>query len=439
MIEKYQQSTPRSKEFWTRALRVFPGGVSHNIRTFGFDCCGAYPPFIKRADGSHIWDIDDNQYVDWWMTHFASILGHNHPKIREAIQQQLDYGVHFGIPNEYQVIFGEKLQKAIPYFKKLRFTATGSEATMYAARLARSFTSKHLVAKAKGGWHGGSDTLGYHLFYPYSDQQFFGGISFDFNNRESVDSMLNTHGKELAAIIIEPMLGAGGGIAPDSEFLPYLREETESRGILLIFDEIITGFRLSFGSAGKEIFGVEPDLLTLGKIIGGGMPLGIYGGREDIMKLATPGIEGGCWVGGGTFSSHPLSMIAGIVTLDELQLLKNEYLKLNQNGEKLRKEINDVLKDEKVLALATGMGSIIFIHWLKKELKNGAITGNMIAEALDHERMDYFQGKLLENGVFGFHGLGALSFNHSENDLNFTLEMVSKGVNELKRKNGLSS
>lgn len=435
MLEKYKQSSPKSDALWNRATNLFPGGVSHNIRTFGLDRCDAYPPFMKKGDGSHLWDTDGNEYVDWWMTHFAAILGHNPPSVREAIQRQMADGIHFGAPNEPQVIFGEKLREAIPYLARMRFTSTGSEATMYAARLARSFTNKRLIAKARGGWHGGNDALGYHVSHPYADEPSYDGVSFEFNDRESVEILLKTHGKELAAVILEPVLGAGGGITPERDFLPFIREETETRGILLIFDEIITGFRLRFGAAGKEIFGVEPDLLTLGKIVAGGMPLGVYGGREDVMALAVPGVTGGCWVGGGTFSSHPLSMVAGIATLEELQSLKDEYKILNRRGVKLCKRLNDLFESEGARALATGAGSMIFIHWLRKTLDDSPLTGSKMGEALDHDRLNHFQGLLVEQGIFGYDGLGALSFAHSDEDIERTYEAIAKIIPNLRTEN----
>ncbi|MFW9917914.1 MAG: aspartate aminotransferase family protein, partial [Candidatus Thorarchaeota archaeon] len=422
--------SPTSEKLWKRALRLFPGGISHNIRTFGLDRCGAYPPFMKKADGSHLWDEDGNEYVDWWMTHFAAILGHNHPAVREALQEQLTKAIHFGTPNDLEVIFGEKLREAIPYLGQMRFTSTGSEATMYAARLARFFTNKRLIAKVEGGWHGGNDALGYHISHPYSDEPFFDGVSFEFNNRESLETLLKKHGEELAGIIVEPVLGAAGGIPPDPEFLKLLREETEAREILLIFDEIITGFRLRFGAAGREVYGVEPDLLTLGKITAGGMPLGIYGGREDVMALATPGKAGGCWVGGGTFSGHPLTMAAGIATLNQLQTHKDDYPALNKRGDTFRKRLNNLFESENARALATGAGSMIFVHWLQMEL-DSPLTGGKIGKALDHDRLNYFQGLLMEQGVFGYHGLGALSFSHSDEDLEKTFEAVVKAVPHL--------
>lgn len=432
MLEKYRRTTPASRQLFDRAQHLFAGGVNHNLRTFGLVRSGAYPPFMRKANGSHIWDVDGNEYIDWWMVHYSAILGHNHPKVIKAIQTQLENGCHFGTLNEPQIQFAERLQKAVPGLAKMRFCSTGSESTMYAVRLARLYAQRPLVAKALGGWHGGNDALAYHLKYPFDDAPFFNGVSFDFNDRDSVDMMMRKYGKDLAAVIVEPVLGAGGGLPPEQDFLRYLREETQKRGILLIFDEIVTGFRLRYGSAGKSIFGAEPDLMTLGKIVAGGMPLGVYGGREDIMSLAAPGAAGGRWVGGGTFSDHPLSMAAGIATLDVLLSIKDKYATLNNTGDKFRAHVNEIFEQEKVNALATGYGSIAFIHWLKHEAPSPPLTGRKIGEAIDNDGLEMFQALLLEKGVLGYHGLGALSFVHSDKDLDDTLNAISAVAKEMK-------
>jgi glutamate-1-semialdehyde 2,1-aminomutase len=426
MLEHYKEVTKKSKANWDRSRKIFPGGMSHNIRSFGLDRVDVYPPFIQRGDGCHIWDVDGNEYIDYWMTHFSLILGHNYPAIRKAILDKLDNGVHLGALNEPQIEFGELLQDAIPYMKLLRLTTTGSDATMYSTRLCRLFTGKRLVGKVNGGWHGGNDALCYHLHYPFKDEPFFNGVSFEFNDRNSLDALLKAHGKELAAIIIEPVLGAGGGLAPEPDFLPYLREETENRDILLIFDEIITGFRLCFGTAGNGVYGVEPDLVTLGKIVAGGMPLGVYGGREDVMALAAPGAPGGRWVGGGTFSAHHLTMESGKATLNALKAHKDKYSQLNQRGTKFREEITAIFEREQIPALVTGEGSIVFLHLLKSPLTEKYPTASQIGEIFDKEHTDLFQATLVEEVIFGYHGLGALSFTHSEADLNQTLEAIEK-------------
>jgi glutamate-1-semialdehyde 2,1-aminomutase len=240
--------------------------------------------------------------------------------------------------------------------------------------------------------------------------------------------MLKKHGKNLAAVIVEPVIGAGGGIPPIDGFLPYIREETASRDILLIFDEIITGFRLRYGTAGDKIFGAEPDLLTLGKAAAGGMPLGVYGGREDVMALAEPGAEGGRWVGGGTFSSHPLTMAAGLAVLEQLRGKGDEYKRLNTMGDNFRKRLNEMLQEMNAPLLGTGFGSINFISYLKLVPKEPIKTPGQLGGLFNWNKQDIFQGFLMQEGIFGYHGLGALSFTHSEEDIERTLLGISNAI-----------
>jgi glutamate-1-semialdehyde 2,1-aminomutase len=431
MLEEYNARTPKSAALWKRAVNLFPGGVSHNIRTFGMPGCGSYPPYITRGKGGHIWDIDGNEYIDWWITHYSMILGHNDPVVRQAIMDRLQNGHHFGAPNEPQVEYGEQLKKAVPVLEKMRFTATGSESVMYSSRLARLFTGRNLIGKSLGGWHGGSDALAFHIGYPYKDSPYFDGVSFDYNDRESLDDMLREHGKDLAAIVVEPVIGAGGGIPPQDDFLVYLREETESRDILLIFDEIITGFRLRYGSAGDAIFGVKPDMLTLGKAAAGGMPLGVYGGREDVMALAAPGAKGGRWVGGGTFSSHPLTMVAGLAVLRRLMEHRRQYHRLNRMGDDFRTRLNEQLSEMNAPLVGTGYGSINFVSYLKSRLDGLPKTPRQLGALFDHKMQDIFQGHLMQEGVFGYHGLGALSFTHTEKDTERTLWAIVAAIDKM--------
>ncbi|MFX1318245.1 MAG: aspartate aminotransferase family protein [Promethearchaeota archaeon] len=430
MLERYRQASPKSRQLWERAKKVFCGGINHNIRTFGLGSANAHPPFMQRGEGCHIWDVDGNEYIDYWMTHYCMILGHNHPQILLALEQQLREGWHLGALNEAQVLYAEKLQTIIPELEKMRFCTTGSESTMYATRLARLFTGRKLVAKAWSGWHGGNDALSYHNKYPFTDEPYYNGVAFDYNDTTSVDRLMKKHGKQLAAVIIEPVLGAGGGIEPDSEFLPYLREETESRDILLIFDEIITGFRLCYGSAGTQVFGVKPDLQTHGKIIASGLPIGVYGGRADVMKLAVPGVPSGRWVGGGTFSSHPLTMVAGITTLEILESYKQKYTALNKRGDQLRRQINNIFRRANANKVAMGKGSILFIHSLKEPLEEGLITAGRLGKVFDTEQTNLFQSRLLEEGVFGYHGLGGVSFVHTDEEFSKTLKVIENIVTE---------
>jgi len=302
---------------------------------------------------------------------------------------------------------------------------------MYATRLARLFTKRKLIGKSLGGWHGGNDALTYHITYPYSDTPLYDGVSFDFNDRDSFDLMLKTHNKDLAAVVVEPVVGAGGGLASEDDYLRYLREETESHDILLIFDEIVTGFRFIFGSAGDNIFGAKPDLLTLGKAAAGGMPLGVYGGREDIMDLATPGAIGGSWVGGGTFSSHPLTMTAGISVIDQLRKKKDEYPTLNKMGDSFAVKLDDILSDTKFKAIGTGYGSLRFISCIKKIPDSPITTPKQLGKLFDHERQDTLQSCLMQEGILGYHGLGALSFAHTDDDIEKTLTGISRAIEKM--------
>ena len=428
MLEDYTARTPKSRELWKRAVTLFPGGVSHNIRNFGMPGCGSYPPYVSHGKGSHIWDVDGNEYIDWWITHYSLILGHDDPVVKKAIIDRVEGGHHFGIPNEPQVRYGENLKAAVPRLEKMRFTATGAESTQYAVRLARLFTKRKLIAKSLGGWHGGNDALTFHMSHPYTDDAFYNGVSFDYNDRESLDVMLKEYGKDLAGIIVEPVIGAGGGIPPKDDFLVYLREETEARDILLIHDEIITGFRLRYGTSGERLFGSRPDLVTLGKAAAGGMPLGVYGGREDIMALAVPGAKGGRWVGGGTFSSHPLTMVAGIAVLDRLYEKRDEYDRLNKMGDSFRERLNQMLQEMNAPVVGTGYGSINFVSYLTKVLDEPLQTPGQLGALFDHTKQDFFQGFLMQEGIFGYHGLGALSFTHTQEDIERTLEGISNAV-----------
>ena len=427
-MERYKSSTEKSKVLWDRAVKLFPGGVSHNIRQFGLPFTGAYPPYISHGKDSRVWDVDGNEYVDWWMTHYSQILGHNNSEVRRAIEESVESGIHFGVPNEAQVEYGEKLLDAIPMLEKMRFTSTGSESTMYAVRLARIFTGRKLIGKTLGGWHGGNDALTYHMSHPYTDNPFYNGVSFDYNDQESLDEMLKKHGEDLAAIIVEPIIGAGGGIPPEPGFLQYIREETESRGILLIFDEIITGFRFRYGTAGDGLFGVKPDLLTLGKAAAGGMPLGVYGGREDVMNLATPGAKGGRWVGGGTFSSHPLTMTASLAVLSQLKNRKKDYSRLNKMGDKFRERLNDMLDEMQASVIGTGYGSINFISCLSSKIEGPLVTPSQLGKLFDHDQQDIFQSFLMQERVLGYHGLGALSFSHTAVDIELTLNGIRNAI-----------
>jgi len=321
VIAKYKQSRAKSRQVYSRSTKLFPGGISHNIRYFE-----PYPFFVDRAKGKKIVDVDGNDYSDYWMGHWALILGHSPPAVSSALARQAKEGTLFGTVNAVSVELGELIQKLIPSAELMRFSSTGSEATMYAARLARAKTGRRVIAKAIGGWHGFNSVLMQSVNYPFESDEGIGLLedegqyveSIPYNDLDGSLKILETIKDDLACIIIEPLLAGGGCIMPIEAYLEGLEEFAKKNGSLFILDEIVTGFRFSLGAASQSC-GLDPDLFTLGKIVGGGMPIGVVCGRKEIMSLADP-VERKekqvrCAIGGGTFSSNPMTMTAGLATL----------------------------------------------------------------------------------------------------------------------------
>jgi len=434
-VEQYRNKHKKSIALWEKAQHQFPAGVSHNIRDFHMSHFGLSPPFIKKSYDSKLVDVDDNTYTDYWITHGAAILGHAHPAVIKAIKKQLPFGNHFGMVNELALNLAERIIDATPSIKELRFCTTGTEATMYASRLARAFTGKEKIAKVKGGWHGGNDTLFYYVkevkhgseSKGIQSHDEAGILSFDYNDIEGAKKIIKENKNELAAVVMEPVLGAGGAIPPKEGFLEAIREETEKNDILLIYDEIITGFRLAYNSA-QGFFGVTPDITTMGKIVGGGTPIGIIGGREDILEQANLQKGGEVWIGGGTFSGNPVSMAAGIATLDSLKKGgKKLYSDLNSIGEKLRISIREIVEEYKVPAFVTGVGSMISIHWFK-EKQEKVENSTKIKVSLDSEKVANYQLLMLNRNILTRGGLGYLSIKHNELDVEKTLNAIDEAA-----------
>jgi glutamate-1-semialdehyde 2,1-aminomutase len=420
-LDRYYSNRPKSSEIWEKAVKVLPGGISHNIRTFGLPTIGAFPLFIKAGNGSHVIDVDDNDYIDCWLGHFAMILGHNHPKVREVLKEYSSFGWHFGTNTEYQVNLAELIINNNPGIEKMRFCTSGTEATMYAIRLSRAFTKRKLVAKAVLGWHGANDTL-YYGVGNYDTRAHPPGLpsaedagirTFEVNNEQTFE-MIKHNRRDLAAVILEPILGGGGGFRANLEFLKKLKEETEKNDILLIFDEVITGYRFSNSLFQNELK-VIPDLTTMGKIIGGGLPIGAIGGRNDILERSSPQEENQILIGGGTFSGYPLSMIAGLKTLEILKDSHQQYERINQIGNDLIKSLNQYFIDNKLPFLVRGYKSLVMIHALSHFLESPtmreiSMNNDKIREAILHLA-------LFNRKVMGLHGLGAISMAHSDGDI----------------------
>ncbi|MHA2244149.1 MAG: aspartate aminotransferase family protein [Candidatus Hodarchaeales archaeon] len=429
-LERFLQARPKSKKLWNRSIQVLPGGISHNIRNLGLPLIGAFPVFIQSAHDAYIVDVDEIEYVDFWCGHFAMILGHNHPTIQKVLQEELENGWHFGTTIENQVNLAETLIQDNKGLEDVRFCTSGTESTMYATRLARAYTGKRLVAKAKMGWHGPNDTLLYNVKAPFTGRESpgilsedqAGILSFEMNNYAFRD-LIKAHSKELAAVVLEPVLGGGGGFPVDHEFLKMLREETERFDILLIFDEIITGYRFTYGLFQNPLK-IWPDITTMGKIVGGGMPIGAVGGRKDIIGQANPAKKNHVLIGGGTFSANPLSMVAGLKTLEILKGSSLDYQRINKAGTRLLTELNKFFQDNKLKFVATGYKSMILLHVLSEWVENP--NPNQIIALTDHNKEALTQLALLNRNINGMHGIGALSLAHTPHHIHTTQETLEE-------------
>src|SRR5258706_11449112 len=329
----------KSEKLFGEALRYIPGGVNSPVRAFR--AVGGQPFFVDRAQGAHVWDVDGNEYVDYVGTWGPAILGHAHPKIIRAIQQTAEHGTSFGIPNPFEVTMARLICSMVPSVEKVRMCNSGTEAAMSAIRLARGFTKRDKIIKFDGCYHGHADSL---LVKAGSGALTFGNpdsagvpssftqhtIVLPYNDIGAVEAAFIANKDQIAGIILEPVPGNAGLYLPRSGYLEFLREITRAKGTVLIFDEVMTGFRLAKGGA-QERFGITPDLSCFGKVIGGGLPVGAFGGREEIMDLLAPS---GPVYQAGTLSGNPLAMAAGIAALRELAA-GGSYAKLEQLGAQL--------------------------------------------------------------------------------------------------------
>jgi glutamate-1-semialdehyde 2,1-aminomutase len=413
MSKEYTAKTAKSRILYERAKKVLPAGVSYGIRYFE-----PYPFYTARAKGSKLYDVDGNEYVDFWLGHTALILGHSPPAVMNEVKKQLENGTHYGTSHELEVALAEQIAKMVPSAKMVRFTNSGTEANMYATRLARAFTGRSKIAKFEGGWHGGYDALHKGVKYPYDIPESAGltigatqdTILLPFNNLEATEKRLKN--QEVASIVIEPILGAGGGMPAEIEFLKGLREICDKSDILLIFDEVITGFRMAPGGA-QQYYGVTPDVTVLGKILGGGFPVGALCGREEIMERISslqykrPEYS----FHGGTFTGNPITMTAGLATL---KLLEDGNLlrQLNRIGQKIRTQLAEIFRRNNHVAI-TGDSSIFNVHFTNEEVKNPAV-----AARADKEKLFDYNLELITKGIFFLptHN-GALSTAHSDTDI----------------------
>ncbi len=436
---RYRALTPCSAALDRRARDLFPGGICHNPRRFD-----PYPLYAVRGEGPWIFDADGNRHLDLWMGHFALIFGHGYGPVREALAAALEGGWHLGMPGPAQVELAETLRAAVPAMEEMRFCCSGTEATMYAVRLARGFTRKPWILKAAGGWHGASTDLSFAVRAPFRGPEGPGllppreqGVALlRFNDIAASERVVEALRGGIAGIIVEPMLGAGGLIPADPGYLRFLREVCDREGAVLIFDEIISGFRFRYGTL-ADAYGVRPDLTTLGKIVGGGLAIGVYGGRREVMEAANPLVPRGpdrpVLVGGGTFSCNPLSLAAALATLRALEREAGTlYPALERRGARLRQGIEERFAAAGVRAVCTGRGSLWMTHILRGDSREIRCPEDIAEKTHPGVKEQELRLALLRQGVFAVHGGGGLSAAHGDDEVRRILDAFEGAARDLR-------
>jgi glutamate-1-semialdehyde 2,1-aminomutase len=443
-------SRAKSEALFTEALKYIPGGVNSPVRAFR--AVGGKPFFVNKAKGCRVWDVDGNEYIDYVGTWGPAILGHAHPKIISAVKAAADNGTSFGIPNPSEVTMAKMICSLVPSVQKVRMTNSGTEACMSAIRLARGFTKRDKIIKFDGCYHGHADCL---LVKAGSGALTFGnpdsaGVPADvakhtlvlpYNETEPLKAAFAANKNEIACIIVEPVAGNAGLFVPKPGWLEFLRKITQENGALLIFDEVMTGFRLAPGGA-QERFSITPDISTFGKIIGGGLPVGAFGGRADIMDYLAPL---GPVYQAGTLSGNPLAMAAGIAALDELcgctresaaermprsdERSHDAYKLLEHLGAQLEAGMKDAAKSAGVPVVFNRCGSMFCGYFTSEPVWN-------LADAMkaDRERFKKFFHGMLDSGVYlapSQFESGFLSTAHSEVDIDETVSSAAKVLKSL--------
>jgi glutamate-1-semialdehyde 2,1-aminomutase len=420
----------KSEQLFAEALKYIPGGVNSPVRAFR--AVGGQPFFATRAKGARIWDVDDNEYVDYVGTWGPAILGHAHPKIIRAVQATAEHGTSFGIPNPFEVTLAKQICALVPSVQKVRMCNSGTEATMSAIRLARGFTQRDKIIKFDGCYHGHADSL---LVKAGSGALTFGHpdsagvpaaftqhtIVLPFNDTEAVTAAFEANRGQIAGLILEPVPGNAGLYLPKRGYLEFLREITRTHGALLIFDEVMTGFRLAKGGA-QERFGITPDLSCFGKVIGAGLPVGAFGGRAEIMDCLAPL---GPVYQAGTLSGNPLAMAAGIAALEELAAT-NAYARLEQLGAALEAGMKDAARSAGIPVQFNRCGSMFCAYFTAEPVHN-------LADAMksDRERFKKYFHAMLDAGIYiapSQFEAGFLSTAHTEADIEQTTQAAAKAM-----------
>ena len=416
-------NTARSEELFAAARKLMPGGVSSPVRAFR--SVGGQPIVFDRVKGAYAWDVDDNRYIDYVGSWGPAICGHAHPEVIAALHEALDKGTSFGAPCALENQLAEMVIEAVPSVEMVRFVNSGTEACMSVLRLIRAFTGREKVVKFEGCYHGHADmflvkagsgvaTLGLPDSPGVPRSTTSNTLTAPYNDLEAVKALFTENKGEIAGVILEPVVGNAGFITPEPGFLEGLREITREHGALLVFDEVMTGFRISYGGAQAK-FGVTPDLTTLGKVIGGGLPVGAYGGRADIMALVAPA---GPMYQAGTLSGNPLAMTAGIKTL-ELLRQPGTYERLDTITRRLSDGIHSAAR-EAGLPITGGSISAMFGFFLCE----GPVRNFKEAKDTDAARFGKLHRAMLERGVYlapSAFEAGFTSLAHSDADIDTTL------------------
>jgi len=422
--------TTRSSELFSRARRRLPGGVNSPARSWG--SVGGEPLFFARGQGAHVWDADGNELIDYVCSWGPLILGHAHPAVVKAVTEAAGLGTSYGAPTEAEVQMAELVCSAMPSLEMVRFVNSGTEATMSALRLARAATGRHRIVKFEGAYHGHEDALlvkagsGLATHGVPTSAGIHPGYAADtlvapYNDLTAVEKLFRDNPKEIAAVIVEPIAGNMGVVLPVAGYLEGLRAVTRKHGALLIFDEVISGFRLGLGGA-QAAYRVMPDITTLGKIIGGGLPVGAYGGSAEVMSRVAPL---GPMYQAGTLSGNPLAMAAGLATLRELQK-PGTYERLEAKGSRLETGLRKTLARRQVPATITRAGSLLTLFF-----NPGPVTGWDSASRSDTRAFSKLFHALARSGVYippSQYEAWFLSLAHSEADIDATIAAVDRAL-----------
>ncbi|MDB9538221.1 glutamate-1-semialdehyde 2,1-aminomutase [Anabaenopsis tanganyikae CS-531] len=425
--------TTKSQEIFAAAQNLMPGGVSSPVRAF--KSVGGQPIVFDRVKDAYIWDVDGNQYIDYVGTWGPAICGHAHPEVIAALHEALEKGTSFGAPSVLENVLAEMVIDAVPSIEMVRFVNSGTEACMAVLRLMRAFTSREKIIKFEGCYHGHADmflvkagsgvaTLGLPDSPGVPKSATMNTLTAPYNDLEAVKALFAENPDEIAGVILEPVVGNAGFITPDAGFLEGLREITRDHGALLVFDEVMTGFRIAYGGA-QEKFGVTPDLTTLGKVIGGGLPVGAYGGRRDIMSMIAPA---GPVYQAGTLSGNPLAMTAGIKTLELLQR-PGTYEYLDKITQKLADGLLQIAQETGHPACGGHISAMFGLFFT-----SGPVHNYEDAKKSDMAKFGRFHRGMLERGIYlapSQFEAGFTCLAHSEADIDQTLAAAREVLSSL--------